>query len=356
MKFVGQILCLLLTCQAADQTTTIVTQRPDGTYTGVFLSPDGKAWPIADLRIVSPKPPPPTDKTLDQVLSEMAEPDQRQWMADLCAMNGRSSGTANHANAVAYVEKACAGWKLTTERQRIGNYGDNLYAYRLGKTLPDQIVVVGAHIDAQGSGKPGSDDNGSGAVALLAVAQAFASLPQQPRTIICQWYTGEEQGLNGSEYYCDHPTLPKSSPSIRAHVAMVNMDMVGRLSSRYNATDVPNRAEMAIDMKQYVSDLTGKYPFASSIAVSSGNSSDHASFRAAGVPEIWLFTGTHGDYHTSRDTPDKVNYGGLLKISRLALELAYRCANDGVPQGVEPFAIPKSERRRIGGEQFGVDQ
>lgn len=292
--------------------------------------------------------------TLEAAVQSITEADQREWLGYLASreLDGRKPNTAGYKSAVNYVEAKCQGWGLKTERQAVPSRDENFFAYIPGTT--DEVVIVGAHLDHLGSGNLGADDNGSGSTCLLAIAHAFSLLDPGPRTIVFQWYTAEESGLIGSQYYVGHPTFPKGSPSIRKHVAMVNLDMVGRfrLGYQYDTAITAEAMELTADFKGYIAQLRGKYPFGSDLTQSSGNRSDHARFSSAGVPAVWLFTGTHPDYHTPRDTVEKINFEGMTKVARYATELAYLLVHEGHATEVTPFAIDESKLVNEAGEAF----
>lgn len=297
----------------------------------------------------------PATSTLDEAVRGIVEVDQREWLTYLASreLDGRKPNTAGYSKAVAFIESKCQSWGLKTERQAVPGRDENLFAYIPG-TSSDEVVVVGAHLDHLGNGNLGADDNGSGSTCLMAIARAFSIMEQGPRTIVFQWYTAEESGLLGSQYYVQHPTFPKGSPSIRKHVAMINLDMVGRFRVGYqhDAAIVAESLELTISFREYISRLGSKYPFGDSLTVSSGNRSDHARFASAGIPVAWLFTGTHGDYHTPRDTVEKINFPGMVKVAQYGTELAYLCVHNGQAVMPDPFAIDEAKLIRIGGEAF----
>lgn len=297
----------------------------------------------------------PTTATIDEAVRGIAEADQREWLTYLASreLDGRKPNTDGYKKAVAYVEGKCQGWGLKTERQTVPNRDQNFFAYIPG-TSSDEVVVVGAHLDHLGNGNLGADDNGSGSTALMSIAHAFSIMEPGPRTIVFQWYTAEESGLLGSQYYVANPTFPKGSPSIRKHVAMINLDMVGRfrIGYQYDAAVVAESLELTISFRDYVSRLKAKYPFGSELTLTSGNRSDHARFASAGIPVAWLFTGTHNDYHTPRDTVDKVNFEGMVKVAKYGTELAYLCVHEGQSRMADPFAINESKLVNEAGEAF----
>lgn len=274
-------------------------------------------------------------------------------------LEGRMSGKQGYAKSADKIEELCKKWGLKTERQRFsirqvnpgpknetGNdWTENVFAYIEGTdpALKDEVVVVGAHLDHIGYGPsmardrriavhPGADDNASGSVCLLGIAKAFSKLGPQPRTIVFQWYSAEEMGLIGSRYYCNNPTFPKENPSIRKHIAMINMDMVGRLNSGVYSVGFWE-GNSSIDLSRYIQELNNVYPFANKITSRGGGGSDHASFYNKRIPVAFLHTGLHDDYHRTTDTADKINYDGVERISKYAFELAYKVVHaDTRPQ------------------------
>lgn len=195
--------------------------------------------------------------------------------------------------------------------------------------LADQVVVVGAHYDHLGRGEGGrmasrdsapagklhygADDNASGTTGLLELARRLGGQKDRTgRTVVFIAFSGEERGLFGSLHYCNHPTVPLESVAV-----MLNMDMIGRARPADDTktadrlvvygTGTGTGLEAAADrFNQGVGfDLT-------KIATGSGPS-DHESFFLKKVPVLFFFTGTHRDYHTPADTPDKINLPGLVR-------------------------------------------
>lgn len=296
----------------------------------------------------------PDSLSISEAVQRINPEDQREWLTYLAspALDGRVPKTDGFRKAVEYIEAKCASWGIKTERQSIPNRDYNLLAYIPGVGLDqDEIVVVGAHLDHLGSGKLGADDNGSGSTAVMSVAYALSLLPPGPRTVVFQWYTAEESGLIGSAHYVNNPTFPKGSPSIRKHVAMINLDMVGRLSGRAVDESI-EQEEQTAEFARYITQLDSRYTFANDITYTSGNRSDHARFRSAGVPAVWMFTGTHSDYHAVGDVVSKINFDGLSRIARYTAELTYLLIHEGHASSVEPYAIDESELTNVAGELF----
>lgn len=202
----------------------------------------------------------------------------------------------------------------------------NVVAYLPGSDLKDEVVVLGAHYDHLGFGAYGSltfskqkaihngaDDNASGTTTVLEVAERLALGAKPRRTVVFIWFDGEELGLTGSKHYCKNPRFPMSST-----VAMINLDMVGRLkdsplvvygentgSTFKSLVKSANKAsKLSFDSKDYMT-----------------NNSDHFSFYDKKVPTIAFFTGLHSDYHRPSDDAQKIDYKGMKRIADLTAGL-----------------------------------
>ncbi len=190
--------------------------------------------------------------------------------------------------------------------------------------LSHELIVVGAHYDHVGFGKSGNaldfleegirngaDDNASGTSVVLELAMELSTRSNRPRrSIMFQWYSGEELGLIGSKHYVDNPTWPLADT-----VAMLNLDMVGRLRGNtlmVGATGCsPTFEDVAFELGDDVgltiySDRPGAAP------------SDNTSFYEAGIPALFLFTGLHRDYHRVGDDAHKINLEGAELVGRYA--------------------------------------
>ncbi|HUI08803.1 MAG TPA: M28 family peptidase [Bacteroidota bacterium] len=220
---------------------------------------------------------------------------------------------------------------LTTDLARITERTANVIA-RLRPADPameDQALVIGAHFDHLGMGGEGSgslqpdtvaihhgaDDNASGTAGLLELARAFAGeRASLGRSLVFAFFSGEELGTLGSAYYVSHPAVP-----LDRTVAMLNMDMVGRLTGKaltVNGTGTSPAWEGVLDRENADSSL-------SLTRVPDGyGPSDHAQFYGKDVPVLFFFTGTHADYHRPSDTWDKINYPGEEKVVRFVYRVA----------------------------------
>ena len=206
--------------------------------------------------------------------------------------------------------------------------------------LKNEAIVIGAHYDHLGRGGHGSlaansteihhgaDDNASGTAAIIELARQFAKDKSNKRTLIFIAFSGEEDGLFGSKYYVNNPVFP-----VDKTVAMINLDMVGRLNEHKltiggvgtasewktlvearNKT-VYGNPETAYGIIGGSSNFTGAFrTFALQLNEDGFGPSDHSSFYGKQVPVLFFFTGTHLDYHKPSDTFERINYVGAAQI------------------------------------------
>jgi hypothetical protein len=194
----------------------------------------------------------------------------------------------------------------------------NVLAYLPGKTHRDEFIVVGAHYDHLGHGTfggddiyHGADDNASGTAAVMEMAKNIAESGPRDRSIIFICFTGEEEGLVGSDYFLKHcPIDPKQI------VAMLNMDMVGRVRNEilYTAGEgTANALEPILKSADEGLQLRLK-----SIGKGGLGPSDHQSFAMKKIPVLFFFSGMHSDYHRPTDLADKINYHGLTEVTEFS--------------------------------------
>jgi hypothetical protein len=228
---------------------------------------------------------------------------------------------------------ALDGWKasLETKVNRVQINTKNVVGILEGAgPLAKETVVIGAHYDHLGLSHPGSlardkkpqihhgaDDNGSGTTALLELARRYGAMQnRQGRKLVFVAFSGEESGLYGSTHYVSDPVSP-----IKDTVAMVNLDMVGRLGQdKTTGKDklLVEGSGTAKDFDDLIERLNKKYEFKLSKDPGGFGPSDHASFYAKKIPVIFYWTGNHPDYHKPSDTADKINVPGMMKIVDLA--------------------------------------
>jgi aminopeptidase YwaD len=195
--------------------------------------------------------------------------------------------------------------------------------------LKNEVIVIGAHYDHLGRGGEGSgslaprggeihhgaDDNASGTAGVLELARLFsAQKPRPKRTIVFIAFSGEEEGLLGSNYYVNHPLLPLANT-----VAMINMDMIGRMK---DGRLIVGGVGTAKEWRDIMSADTEK-TFHVTLNEDGFGPSDHSSFYAKQIPVLFFWTGTHNDYHKPSDTSEKINYDDEARI----LEMVGRIVN-----------------------------
>lgn len=193
--------------------------------------------------------------------------------------------------------------------------------------LKDEYVVVGAHYDHVGMGGMGSlapgtvavhngaDDNGSGTVTMLEVARQLSTVKSDNRrSLIFMAFTAEESGLLGSAHYVRNPRWPLENT-----VAMINLDMVGRL---LNDELTVYGTGTAAEFPAMIDRLNSQFNFKIVKVPQGRGASDHANFYDAKIPVFHFFTGLHNEYHRPTDDVGLINVGGMQRISRMVSELA----------------------------------
>ena len=214
--------------------------------------------------------------------------------------------------------------------------------------LKNEMVAIGAHYDHDGvrPNEPGADkiwngadDDGSGTVAVLAIAEALAKAPKRPkRSVLLVWHAGEEKGLWGSEYFNKFPTV-----DIKNVVAQLNIDMIGRSQNPNNIIpcDRPGKRcneelsganEIYVIGSEMMSSTLGAVTKQTNDAYLKMNydyryddpkdknrfffRSDHYNYAVNGIPIVFWFDGVHEDYHQASDSPDKIDYAKMEKVTR----------------------------------------
>ena len=238
-------------------------------------------------------------------------------------------------NAIALAQGADATPRMPTadEWTRINAMVDSLHR-----------LHGGARVDSISNG---ADDDGSGTVSVLELAEAFATAKVKPkRSILFIWHAGEERGMWGSEYFTGHPTVPRDSI-----VAEINLDMIGRgaasdvtgtskdgtllrggdkyvqlVGSRRLSTELGNLVEAV--------NRDPRYQFRLDYGLDADGHpqniycrSDHAMYAAWGIPVVFFTTGGHADYHQVTDEPQYIRYEHMALLDRMIYDLAWRLAN-----------------------------
>ena len=231
---------------------------------------------------------------------------------------------------------------ISSENEQIDS--ENVVAIIKGSKKPNEYVVISSHLDhigltADGQINNGADDDGSGTVAMLEIAEAFKKASEAgvgpERSLVFLHVTGEEKGLLGSRYYTDfEPIFPLSQT-----VANLNIDMIGRIDPKRegdrNYIYLIGSDKLSSELHAISEEVNQKYTnIEFDYTYNDENDpnrfyyrSDHYNFAKNNIPIIFYFNGTHPDYHRPGDTPDKINYDLLENRSRLIFYTAWELAN-----------------------------
>jgi len=220
---------------------------------------------------------------------------------------------------------------------------ENVVAFIKGSEKPDEIVVISAHYDHLGMDEDGeiyngADDDGSGTVAVMAIAEAFQKAVEEgngpKRSILFLHFTGEEKGLLGSKYYVNFPIFPLANT-----VSNLNIDMIGRSDDAHendpNYVYLIGSDKLSSELHELSEEMNNKFTKINLDYTYNLDSdpnrfyyrSDHYNFAKNNIPVIFYFNGTHENYHRTSDTPDKINYELLAKRTQLVFYTAWEIAN-----------------------------
>lgn len=236
--------------------------------------------------------------------------------------------------------------------------------------LKNEMVAVGAHYDhvgmnpnAPGDDKiwNGADDDGSGTVSVLSMAEALAKSPTRPkRSILLVWHCGEEKGLWGSEYFNKYPTV-----NIKNVVAQLNIDMIGR--SRKSNDNNPKNSSLSGENEVYVIGSQMMSSKLGDVTKSINDSylklnydlkyddpkdpnrfffrSDHFNYALNGIPIVFWFDGVHEDYHQPGDEPQKIDYDKMQKIARTIFLTMWEVADLQTRPAIDKQLPPELSQR-----------
>lgn len=269
---------------------------------------------------------------------------------------GRETGTLGQKRAVTFLKEfyqtrgiaAAKGTEDYFQKMELTIKGEavsteNVVSIIEGSTMPEEYVVISSHLDHEGIKKGeiynGADDDGSGSVALLEIAEAFQKAAEAgkgpQRSVIFLHVSGEEKGLLGSKYYTDNPLYPLANT-----IANFNIDMVGRTDPKrdsdnrnyiyligsdrlstelHEISEAANKAttNIELDYTFNAEDDPNRFYFRS----------DHYNFAKNNIPVIFYFNGTHADYHKPSDTVEKIEFDLLEERARLVFYTAWEVAN-----------------------------
>ena len=274
-------------------------------------------------------------------------------------MEGRMTGSKGQKMAVEYIrnfykKEGIAAAPGTTDYfqevpqsyfagKREPRSSENVVAFIKGSEKPEEIIVISAHLDHVGMDKEGNvfngaDDDGSGTVSILEIAQAFQQAVKDgyppKRSILFLHVTGEEIGLYGSRYYTENPLFPLENT-----VCDLNIDMIGRIDP--DKKENPNYIyligsnKLSQELQDVSSEVNEKYTqLELDYKYDDPDDpnrfyyrSDHYNFAKNNVPIIFYFNGVHEDYHKITDTPDKIEYDLMAKRAQLIFYTAWEIAN-----------------------------
>jgi len=271
--------------------------------------------------------------------------------------NGRKAGTPGQKKATKFIKDYYVSQGIRSPykdsnyfqsipKEYLGeNYNDteNLLAFIEGTEKPDEVIVISAHhdhegVDSEGNIFNGADDDGSGTVAIMEIAQAFKEAKINghgpKRSILFLHLTAEEVGLQGSRFYTENPVFPLENT-----VANLNIDMIGRVDKshinnpeyiyiigadristelHFISEAVNNEfTNLDLDYKYNEESERNRYYYRS----------DHYNFAKHNIPVIFYFNGEHEDYHQVTDTADKIEYDILENRTKLIFATAWQLAN-----------------------------
>ena len=275
-------------------------------------------------------------------------------------MEGRDTGTEGQKKAGRYIidfykkhgigfpkgatsyYQAIPAAYLNAKRDEGLNASENIWAFIEGSEKPNEIVVVSAHYDHIGikGGKVynGADDDGSGTVAIMEIAAAFQKAKKEghgpKRSILILHMTGEEHGLHGSRFYSENPLFPLVNT-----VADVNIDMIGRRDELHqnsnNYVYLIGSDYLSSDLYTVCEEVNKKYKFLDIDYKYNDKKdpnrfyyrSDHYNFAKNGIPVVFLFNGTHEDYHKATDEVSKIEFDALTTRTKYAFGIVWEIAN-----------------------------
>jgi hypothetical protein len=242
--------------------------------------------------------------------------------------------------------KYSANIDLSYTRKSVTTQVTNVMGVLEGTDKKDEYVIITAHYDHVGTRNDttiynGADDDGSGTVSVLELAETFAKARAEGkgprRSILFMTVSGEEHGLWGSSYYANNPVYPIEKTTVD-----LNIDMIGRIGEEYlkdkdstNYIYIIGDDKLSSDLTPITENVNNTYTHLKlDRKYNDPNDrnrfyyrSDHYNFAQKGIPIIFYFNGVHKDYHQPTDTPDKINYSLMEKRAKLVFFTAMEMAN-----------------------------
>jgi hypothetical protein len=296
------------------------------------------------------------DSAYQSAVDSIRAQEMFQTVDDLAGpkFEGREAGSAGGHAAGDYLVAQIRKLPLKPAGQQgyfqpFGRNCRNILALLTGSDplLKSQMIVIGAHYDHLGHGRPrsnnppgtiypGADDNASGSSGVLAMARAFSGLPIAPRrSILFIFFDGEEKGLLGSKYWTANPTVPLGQVQF-----MLNLDMIGALRADrllVFGTRTASGLRRVASLNNQDGGLTLDFSWLMKA------NADHYSFYDRGVPTIFLHTDLHERYHQPTDVAAKINRDGMVRVARFAFAVLYEMADGAMQPRFRPAAKVENE-------------
>lgn len=296
-----------------------------------------------------------SSKFVNLIKKEAIKEKVMQFSAD--SMQGRSTGENGQKKAAEFLRNTYKNLGISSPKGfdyfqnipmeyfngRSEKDSENVIAIIEGSTKPNEYLILSAHYDHIGMDDDGliyngADDNASGTIGLVEIANAFNEAKKKgkgpKRSIVFLHVTGEEIGLYGSKYYTENPIFPLTNT-----VADLNVDMIGRVDDKHlndpNYIYLIGSDRLSQDLHDISEAVNKKYEGLNfDYTFNAKNDpnrfyyrSDHYNFAKNDIPIIFYFNGVHDDYHEATDTVDKINFELLTKRSQLIFYTAWELAN-----------------------------
>ena len=296
---------------------------------GVFLV-SGEKWDVADNLDKSSRNESSAGIPVIQVKRSLADDILKGSSGVLAELEEKAAQPKIHKGFI-----TAASVSAEAEVVKKEAFTSNVVMMISGESIAGEYVIIGAHYDHLGLGGPGSssrnpdtvavhygaDDNASGVALMIELAEKLAALRERPaRTILFVAFSGEEMGLLGSKHFVENTGIDPSAVNL-----MINLDMVGRMKegNGLQVAGVGTAAGLRDTVMAYADTTAVSLSFTSE----GYGPSDHSSFYGKDIPVLSLTTGAHLDYHTPFDTPDKLNYEGMVKTGDLLFSIVISAAD-----------------------------
>jgi hypothetical protein len=293
-----------------------------------------------------------------------------EWARNVVAVIPGSDPVLKHEYVAIGAHNDHIGMSTPVDHDSLKAFNDarnkRLIANNMLQLTPEQLATIHVNMDSIRKLFPkarldsisnGADDDGSGSMGVLEIAEAIQAMKVKPkRSILFVWHTGEEAGLVGSNFYTHNPTLP-----IDSIVTQINIDMIGRgraedlpgggpdylgvVGSYFDSKDLGET--VASVNKKRAKPLDLDYRYDTTLTWSGYNNiygrSDHYNYALQGVPIAFFFTGLHGDYHQRTDEAEYIDYPHYAKITNYLRDVTVQVADGPRPRmnGTHPAKPPK---------------